>query len=105
MAPIIVLELCLSNELSVTAFFRLASWPLVTGVLEGDAFPCAGNRSGLIEKFVESEISSRPVMQAAFQIRSSWTQFLRFSIFERLDFSITYVFSIPLNIPTPPPPT
>src|SRR5258708_12519201 len=40
--------------------------------------------------------------KSAFQIRSSWAQFLRFSIFERVDFSITYVFSIPLNIPTPP---
>jgi hypothetical protein len=38
----------------------------------------------------------------AFQIRSSWAQFLLFSIFERLDFSTTYVFSTTVNIPTPP---
>jgi len=37
-----------------------------------------------------------------FQIRSNWAPFLRFWIFEPVDFSITYVFSIPLNIPTPP---
>jgi hypothetical protein len=34
-------------------------------------------------------------------MRSSWAQFLRFSIFERIDFSITYVFSTNLHIPTP----
>jgi hypothetical protein len=28
-----------------------------------------------------------------FQLRSNWAQFLRFSIFERVAFSITYVFS------------
>ena len=38
----------------------------------------------------------------AFQIRSSWVQFVRFLSFERLAKSITYVFSIRVNIPTPP---
>ena len=49
--------------------------------------------------------SGRPhkeVKNLAFQIRSSWAQFLRFSIFERVDFSITTVFSTRLNIPPPP---
>ena len=39
---------------------------------------------------------------AAFQIRSSWAQFCRFKRFWRLEKSITCVFSIALNIPTPP---
>jgi hypothetical protein len=37
----------------------------------------------------------------AFQIRFSLAQFLRFSIFERVDFSILYAFSTNLNISTP----
>ena len=40
-----------------------------------------------------------------FQLRSSWPRFLSPERFVRLDFAITYVFSIPLNIPTPPAPT
>jgi hypothetical protein len=40
----------------------------------------------------------RPV----FQIRSNWTQFPSFLSFVRLDFSISCVFSIRVNIPTPP---
>src|SRR5215472_9430700 len=40
--------------------------------------------------------------QSAFQIRSSCAQFLRLWRFERLAISITCLFSIPLNIPTPP---
>jgi hypothetical protein len=40
----------------------------------------------------------------AFQIRSSWAQFLRFLRFWRLARSISCVFSIPRSIPTPPPP-
>jgi hypothetical protein len=36
----------------------------------------------------------------AFQIRSSYAQFSRFLCLERLEKSISYVFSIPLNIPT-----
>jgi hypothetical protein len=39
---------------------------------------------------------------SAFQIRSSWAQFLSFSIFRRVNFSITCVFSMAQNIPTPP---
>ncbi len=45
---------------------------------------------------------STQVEGTAFQIRSSWAQFCRFLRFVRLEKSITYVFSIPLNIPTPP---
>lgn len=39
-----------------------------------------------------------------FQIRSSWAQFCSIARFERVEFSITSVFSTTLNIPTPPPP-
>src|SRR6266403_1693687 len=38
----------------------------------------------------------------AFQIRSSWAQFRGIVRFRRVEKSITYVFSIRLNIPTPP---
>jgi hypothetical protein len=37
-----------------------------------------------------------------FQIRSSWAQFSRFERFQRFYVSITYVFSMNTNIPTPP---
>jgi len=37
-----------------------------------------------------------------FQIRSSWAQFLLRQRFLLLDFSITYVFSMRMNIPIPP---
>jgi hypothetical protein len=37
-----------------------------------------------------------------FQIRSSWARFSRFERFQRFYFSITYVFSMNTNIPTPP---
>jgi hypothetical protein len=36
-----------------------------------------------------------------FQIRSSWAQFSRFERFQLFYFSITYVFSMNMNIPTP----
>lgn len=39
---------------------------------------------------------------SAFQIRSSWAQFLSIWIFVLFVFSITYVFSIHLNFPIPP---
>ena len=42
------------------------------------------------------------VQTSVFQIRSSWAQFCRFQRFERLEKSVSYVFSIRLNIPTPP---
>lgn len=38
----------------------------------------------------------------AFQLRSSWAQFRRVLRFWRVAKSITYVFSTPLNVPTPP---
>jgi hypothetical protein len=38
----------------------------------------------------------------AFQIRSSWAKLSRLERFQRLYFSITYVFSVNQNIPTPP---
>jgi hypothetical protein len=52
-----------------------------------------------VVKFVAVSVSDE---YSAFQIRSSWAQFLRFSIFVRVNFSVTCVLSIPLNIPTPP---
>jgi hypothetical protein len=38
----------------------------------------------------------------AFQIRSSWAQFLMQQRFERVEKPVTYMFSSSLNIPTPP---
>jgi hypothetical protein len=40
--------------------------------------------------------------RAAFQIRSSWTQFLMPERFLRVENSTTYVFSIDLHSPIPP---
>src|SRR5262249_18420111 len=44
------------------------------------------------------------LQKPVFQIRSSLAQFPMRERFVRLDFSISSVFSIPRNIPTPPPP-
>jgi hypothetical protein len=48
------------------------------------------------------EVSPLEGEKAAFQIRSRWAQFLMRERFWRVEKSITYVFSISLNIPTPP---
>jgi hypothetical protein len=46
--------------------------------------------------------SPRRNKKSAFQIRSSWAQFLILERFVRLDFSITYVFSTSPSFPIPP---
>jgi hypothetical protein len=82
-------------------FFLIAALILVTAVGFSETYYL----NGLFHAPLPSRVThAQPALREclAFQIRSSWAQFLRFSIFELLDFSITYVFSTSLNIPTPP---
>ena len=96
------LGLVLCRPIETTALTGQVKWP-------GGPYSEFGS-SNLFARF---EISlgleklhkiGRRTENPAFQIRSSWAQFDSFLRFWRLEKSISYVFSTPVNIPTPPPP-